>query len=754
MKSIAEKSWRLKSRRFFKRVKYWIEKYVNRFHNKNFEEITVATLDLAIKEHESLVENKGYRIYGEKAPGPAKSAINEYLGRILPKILKDYDRRGENIGNKQKYELAQLVLLNPEDFAEYGSDSSFSINDLANDHKHYASSTFFTNVYKTKKRRTKSSVMGAERKTATAKVAIANDMVSHMQWLANVYLDYKQFFFTIYDNIWEEKYNFNLIEEWVHDHYLELGFTAEKIGQNFLLLARAEEFFEIDIFKILQESGKTFSFENLPQWNWDEIKQMNSEKNKVQLKECIKQIKLEAERLKPYGPCHDLIYEYIHCLMDHAIALFIQFDHTKIFYGGHDKNFINCGLDSNSIQNQSCKEKLGFTAIEGQNGKHPWKTCYIFPSQSSNEAENELEFLKLINGNDSLDKNTLIYSSPKASATSEIQFKFLEYNIQQMPTGPKCVSLDKAPVNKSDITYGALVKHNCTITEVAAYLTSLLAGPDDNLFKILKEGDGETPGIRNMFLKFYNSTLPYPKGPRIKNFALQPMGIKYAVNMYEENKNTIHGSTMFDSGHKCGFWLMPDLYNAEKLKSGVANALLTDSSSFNLEKKQKSFSSHESLTLMKTMTEMEEYQNSSSRKHECPFKEAGCKYKNKLKWRVTKHALELCTFATRWGEERIKLDEEYETFIERKNFYQPKIEKIRREIKKNTNKRKRKFYPKRFECPDCENFSTSWRKSRKTFINHFLPGRKRCKYANDETIKELFNNHPLFAVVRNQNQNI
>ena len=108
------------------------------YHDKNFALLTVNTVEIAIKHYKKLVKNGGYRI-NIKKPGRRTLPVNVYLSKVFPNVLKYYDERGEHIGNRTKYNLAQLILSNPENYVHFGADADcdFTITPLRNDHSRF-----------------------------------------------------------------------------------------------------------------------------------------------------------------------------------------------------------------------------------------------------------------------------------------------------------------------------------------------------------------------------------------------------------------------------------------------------------------------------------------------------------------------------------------------------------------------------------------------------------------------------------------
>ena len=96
----------------------------------------------------------------------------------------------------------------------------------------------------------------------------------------------------------------------------------------------------------------------------------------------------------------------------------------------------------------------------------------------------------LLNGDDPLSNDTLVWSSKNVSATGKLQAKYMHYCLSRMPEGPKLINLDKVKVNETWQTCIVMMDHDCDIQQVAAYLTSIGAGPDDRFSIATKTGTG------------------------------------------------------------------------------------------------------------------------------------------------------------------------------------------------------------------------------------------------------------------------
>ena len=127
----------------------WCRPYILQYHGGNFQQLTRATLDIAIAEWEK-VEKEGKQRKYLVPPGKKMSKINEYVRPILKLALRELDLAGEQITAKVKSETYRSIIADPDSYIHFGAsrNSTYTLDEVPVDIDHYWGSRFLASAYK------------------------------------------------------------------------------------------------------------------------------------------------------------------------------------------------------------------------------------------------------------------------------------------------------------------------------------------------------------------------------------------------------------------------------------------------------------------------------------------------------------------------------------------------------------------------------------------------------------------------------
>lgn len=524
----------------------------------------------------------------------------------------------------------------------------------------------------------------------------------------------------------------------VHAHYLELDVTPEVLGENIKSLVMCEEEHDIDIAQIFLESApkiKTLI---------NEFPSLLSKKdcfelNKNQLEETFENFINYVCDKNVYGPLHALISEHMDTFVDNIIPLTAVMDHTKVGYGSSGLKFRHTGLD-NPILVESDQPLLGCTVIYGANGKNKWDLGFVFKNFSTNEEQNKLKTLMLLNSTDiPISNKTLIFTQQTGSADGEIQTQFNHFNFQQMPEGPKRFIDDYAKANQHWMVAVNMAENRVDHNLVPPHMTKIFAAPDDAIFNRAKNGCTTDVGIKRKFERAFNSTANPPFGPTIKNNIVKPLDEKLVIDVIQKTFENLPSSICLESMHRVGNHLCVNMHNAKTLKSFLKRVILTK---VDFLKERSSRPNRSTIRALKNLYDNNFFVNASSKLFPCLLDQCDRVFQKKEE--QTKHTLYECPHLIRFcqtTEELLQKVAEYKA-NSAENIPRGRILLIEAKAKK---------YSCEFKCPavGCTFSRSRWRSSPKSVAGHIIPGNSRsCTFLIPSQIHTLCETHPVFSDAR------
>jgi hypothetical protein len=122
--------------------------YILQYHRGNFQQLTRATLDIAIGEWKKIEQNGKQRKF-LVPPGKKMRDINLYVKPILQLALRDMDLAGEQITAKVKSDTYKSIIADPDSYVNFGANinSTYTLNQVPVDIDHYWGSRFLASVY-------------------------------------------------------------------------------------------------------------------------------------------------------------------------------------------------------------------------------------------------------------------------------------------------------------------------------------------------------------------------------------------------------------------------------------------------------------------------------------------------------------------------------------------------------------------------------------------------------------------------------
>lgn len=702
--------------------------------------------------------NLGRKRVFKQRPGRPLFAINQYILPILQKVLKKMDERGENLQLARKYEVYRDIIANPTNYLEFGGSvtRSFSLSQIPDNIKDYANSSFLKNCYKTRKTSVNSTILNEQEKLYHGKPKIVSTIKDVTIWLSEVYEFHKSEIERLFPGVTNKaKIRIGEIEAFNHEHFKQLEFTkfernfkASDLFNNTWALMRLEKELTINIPELLRASAEKFTPEKFYfQDNWARI----NEYNPKTLNDQINSLKYHADKEKIWGEHHYKIQEYVEILLEYSVALAYTIDQSSFLYGSSGLRFVQSGKHAGT-QRKSSKPRASASVIVAQNGKNLWSVGVIFKSPYKNASKNDIALKMLYHGDLAVDKDALIYFQKTGSCNSDIFASYCLYHWEKMPLGPKLGFQDVAKCNSSWVSTCASIERNIRIVECASYLTSVLGGPDDRFFNIVKNGDklnNIEKGVKQIVQDWYNSEKDFPLGPqKDENNVIKPMSMQVFWKILNEVITSVNTNVMLESMYSCGFFILTNFFGAARAKEFVKRALLIDRSELSkivapTSLYGKNLEINEILKIMEGMIDEPIYESRRKKKYSCPA--PLCKHKpfKTLKEQIA-HSTRCRVLA--------------KPFI---NVNRIKADRIVRRLRRNekTNKKRArqhriktgKTMDSRFECPCCNTFQRwSWKDCSISILKHYCEPtwRHYCPKFDEEKVLNLFRKHPLFRSER------